>query len=122
MSAEQKSAVGFTPGPWTAILHKDDVGEWFDISSTSSSEFVCNVDDEADARLIAAAPDLFDALAELLFEDSNKAEIARIITRCKARNALMKASEAPLRGSVPDEPAPPQDTPAPASSSPSLEP
>lgn len=48
----------------------------------------------ANAHLIAAAPDLLEALNELLFEDSDKSDMDRIVTRLRARAAIAKATGA----------------------------
>ena len=61
------SGVKHTPGPWTVsvvnsvvcVQATDEIGQQFDICSMS------NFDMEANARLIAAAPDLLEALADM---------------------------------------------------------
>ena len=48
-----------TPGPWTAGPAYD--GGFHDIDAPSTRALICAVEGEADARLIAAAPDLLAA-------------------------------------------------------------
>ena len=55
-----------TPGPWTAI--PDDTGderEWY-VVTEEEGVLALSVSEEADARLIAAAPDLLAALKEMV--------------------------------------------------------
>ena len=66
-----------TPGPWEARRIKTRVHEGFDIlgprsTLTGGNPFIAHVgnlavDPEPNARLITAAPDLFDAVNEALF-------------------------------------------------------
>jgi hypothetical protein len=50
---------GHTPGPWE--VHPE--GIWFDIFSKDGAVVSCEgIDNEANARLIAAAPDLYAAI------------------------------------------------------------
>lgn len=85
------SAPAWTPGPWrdgqdgnTRVYGPDGMGEHSGLIATVFKG-------RANARLIAAAPDLAEALEELLFEDSDKSEVDRVVTRVKARAALAKA-------------------------------
>jgi hypothetical protein len=74
----------FTPGPWrletgqTKIGDTEDYDEWAEVSAyhPSGDIRICNVDmdltdefqeSEANARLIAAAPEMYAALKELWF-------------------------------------------------------
>lgn len=55
-----------TPGPWVAQKYKDD---WYDVSQEAKPEHheICMAaHTEADARLIAAAPELLEALQAFL--------------------------------------------------------
>ena len=78
-----------TPGPWEPL--KDSYGQ-LSIFARSIKDFVCGVTRkcEADARLICAAPDLLEALKEMveMWEDdpSYGVDIAR-----KAHAAIKKA-------------------------------
>lgn len=70
---------GFTPGPWVVTVAK---GGWFEVcipdeDSRTGGDLVAEVfspgtgpkpdaEDEANARLIAAAPEMFEALTNLL--------------------------------------------------------
>ncbi len=57
-----------TPGPWTASCYWDD-GRWGVLTDDNKILCACNRGLlEPDARLIAAAPDLRDALEGLLAE------------------------------------------------------
>lgn len=60
-----------TPGPWI-FEYDNDVGEnddyfieFFSVRSKDSNELIARVEEVADARLIAAAPDLLEALCKL---------------------------------------------------------
>lgn len=67
-----------TPGPWFA--NKRDAGYYNvcvsksyyaqSIASVMSNEYIENNDMEADARLIAAAPDLLAVLSEIIAQDN----------------------------------------------------
>lgn len=111
------SAPAFTPGPWTATnvdvvdkiyLEADDTGRrfWtvtqelgeFEFRGTIASvhdaeeiEGVALIERDANARLIAAAPDLYDALAALVApSDPMKPTETRLLYQA-ARAALAKA-------------------------------
>lgn len=91
----------FTPGPWQAAPTVADDKEWaimaFDpIDHGGHAVFVAQeVESEADATLIAAAPDLAEALAALLEEVEYQMDVggfaARLSIREQARAALAKA-------------------------------
>lgn len=89
----------FTPGPWmvtrsdrrkTLCVISEDTWICGELQSDNPLAIPI-VESEANARLIAAAPDLYEALNELLFEDSDKPEVERLKTLVKARAALAKA-------------------------------
>ena len=85
----------FTPGPWRFSGFSSPFG-WLE---GSDGETIWHVDDygntlpdEADARLIAAAPDLYDALS-LLVAQLDRSNMAGLWTGMNAaREALIKAS------------------------------
>ena len=80
-----------TPGPWRAVKRAQPIGwaEW-EVAWSDDGELVCDVVyHEADARLIAAAPELLEALVECLeceFAVTDKAAIE------KAQAAIAKAT------------------------------
>lgn len=87
-----------TPGPWTAS--KSIKGYWFfehDQGGEQYTLFACadyGTPSEADVRLIAAAPDMLEALKLLLIE-CEKIEAARCqsFSACDdARNAIARAT------------------------------
>lgn len=93
----------FTPGPWTIDEERYEQGiSHFAISSRHNGEMVCSVSptrlrreqDDANARLIAAAPELFAALQALLptyiMAADSTAEQHAVVAQ--ARKALAKAS------------------------------
>ena len=60
-----------TPGPWV-FEYDNDVGdnddyfiEFFSVRTQDSNELIARVEEKTDARLIAAAPDLLEALQVL---------------------------------------------------------
>jgi hypothetical protein len=56
-----------TPGPWVVTPTKWNLLDTFEISRIDKSEWIAQVlDDEANARLIAAAPELLEVLVEIL--------------------------------------------------------
>ena len=52
----------FTPGPW--VVEKDSLHPFFYVSKDKSKTFLATVNNEANARLIAAAPVMYYALKE----------------------------------------------------------
>ena len=48
----------FTPGPW--VVEKDNLHPFFYVSKDKSKTFLAAVNNEANARLIAAAPDMYN--------------------------------------------------------------
>lgn len=103
-----------TPGPWEAIPAKNEYGEET-ISIRGNAEFIASMDTRsidggpynmppqgyANARLIAAAPDLLDALAGLLgaCRDAYKREgikgdsVAILAAAVEAQVAIRRATE-----------------------------
>jgi len=90
-----------TPGPWVAGpyaavwtgIDKDLSGKW-DESATGSAQIIATLDNPDDRNLVAAAPDLYEALAELsdLVEDLLRGDYkADSFTTQPARRALAKA-------------------------------
>lgn len=83
----------FTPGPWRAVGHEDawQVVAAGDLGLVAELPMGWNEsegDVRADAHLIAAAPDLYDTLADLLsWNDEPPSASARL----RAKNALAKA-------------------------------
>jgi hypothetical protein len=90
MSNETK----WTPGPW-AVRHKKSIGRpIIQVGNPETGFFVCKCDTMEDAHLIAAAPELLEALETLLRVDdewhaSINSEMA--LARYAARVALRKA-------------------------------
>jgi len=93
----------FTPGPWGAdcdcfpIMVRAEKME-----PDCHQDWVCNVGgDRANARLIAAAPDMYEALQSVLddvqfmIEDGYIGDIMDDILYVKARAALAKADGTP---------------------------
>jgi hypothetical protein len=81
---------GHTRGPW-----RYDGGEIIGDSRIVATMAWCSgmgAEDKANAALVAAAPDMLEALTEVLFEDSTKSEADRIKSRVKARAAIAKAT------------------------------
>ena len=78
-----------TPGPWTAI--PDDTGderEWY-VVTEEEGVLALSVSEEADARLIAAAPDL---LAALKFVSTDPCfNVLGSVTHDEVRAAIAKA-------------------------------
>jgi hypothetical protein len=61
-----------TPGPWKVL--RDNTDKWYKRRVYAGDDkLVANILDghEANARLIAAAPDLFDALWTILYADQD---------------------------------------------------
>src|SRR5260370_27566244 len=88
-----EKAVRHTPGPWIIVKHGTDM----DIETRQDSGMVCCVAtawtrgdrQEANARLIAAAPELLEALSDLMKSCQNWAPT---IDCSRARTALPKAT------------------------------
>jgi hypothetical protein len=71
---KQKPRVSHTPGPWSA----DKWAPGYSVSAPDSHHTICNLTDcnnaEANARLIAAAPELLEALKGLRDRAAKDAE------------------------------------------------
>lgn len=85
-----------TPGPWTAYKRPEPVGfaEW-EIYYGTDTECVAEVvHEEANARLIAAAPELLEALQAVIRNDAeNRDEFGLSVNVCKqAIAAIAKAT------------------------------
>ena len=63
-----------TPGPWTIEPRKCGSGYWVQAGDVSICEIWHDDKAEADAHLIAAAPEMFDALCKVMgaFADTEK--------------------------------------------------
>ena len=79
----------FTPSPWLVIGEIGDEYEIADYYGTLIAR-IGVVDDTANAHLIAAAPDLYDALEGCLDSLGDEFILPRDCVR-QARTALMKA-------------------------------
>lgn len=71
--SEVKHTMGHTPGPWEAdiedvgtLLHRAVIGPRGELVADCDAYRLSGEETAANARLIAAAPDLLDALHELL--------------------------------------------------------
>lgn len=96
---------GFTPGPW--VVAEDDAsnrparGTRVVVRATDDTEFVLadcgaanNERGRANARLIAAAPDLYEALRAMVLNGEAHADCSRSLPSlplARARAALAKA-------------------------------
>lgn len=80
-----------TQGPWSVkrnpvtVSVRDAAGNYI----TENIRRLPNQD--ANARLIASAPELLAALKEILYEDSDKTDEAKIASRLMAELAILKA-------------------------------
>lgn len=91
---EKKNTPNFTPGPWKSALTVQENGPNFYTiaSSTFGGKFIAQVENEANALLIAAAPDLLEALrecSEALTSDAAISKRKELLER--ADKALAKA-------------------------------
>ena len=75
-----------TPGPWTFAKGPHRI----EVHTTPALAYAFSISDEANARLIAAAPDLLAAL-EALFEDKYLADPINADRMRAARAAIAKA-------------------------------
>ena len=93
----------FTPGPWSADTWPDGKGLAFVIkekgNEAEDDDILCALSNHADARLIAAAPELYEACAEILdgLDAITPMGKWRLIDEwsAKARAALAKARGEP---------------------------
>jgi hypothetical protein len=86
----------FTPGPWE---YKQTSG--YDYGSTTYwLPGICtNVDKEANAHLIAAAPDLYAACEQLLMDEDSISERTDLVSTCESLEKI-KAALAKARGEL----------------------
>lgn len=83
----------FTPGPWhvdgfnlSGVIRQDEVGEWHNVAQCDMGAFK-NPNWRHDARLIASAPELYNALRQIV--DARTIPSAEMYEA--ARAALAKA-------------------------------
>lgn len=79
------AAVRHTPGPWVA----DRDGIEYSIYAASINDYIADVWDEANAHLIAAAPELYEALKGMLDQPETPEAYDAMMDR--AQRALAKA-------------------------------
>jgi len=77
----------YTPGPWTFAKGPHRI----EVHTTPALAYAFSISDEANARLIAAAPDLLAAL-ETLCEDKYLADPINADRMRAAREAIAKAT------------------------------
>lgn len=104
VGAETPAVKTFTPGPWHVVTASSCGDDW---SVASTGNFVIETtnikadeigDEAADARLIAASPDLLEALQEILvdFTALDKGNVGRSLRSiARARAAIRKATKVP---------------------------
>lgn len=87
-----------TPGPWSATKHDESCGYWHVDSPGTAMGGVATCystasgSTEANARLIAAAPDLLAALVAMLAtQEQTKPAIPKVAAMSMARAAIAKA-------------------------------
>jgi len=90
-----------TPGKWTIGAHQKIISTGWSIriSDESAIAYVLgerNPELQANARLIAAAPDLLEALKRLIDAPNHGTHEAMRRANEAAREAIAKATEAPL--------------------------
>ena len=88
-----------TPGPWTAF-YSDNAGQWYidgadsvggQFSIRRTAEGMTSAEMKANARLIASAPELLEALRDMVrYEDLPAADQQPAVER--ARAAISKAT------------------------------
>lgn len=75
-----KKELSHTPGPWEAEKHSKGYRSYWHIYDRAFSRYICDVggetgdQEEGNARLIASAPDLLEALEEIVSLPGFKAE------------------------------------------------
>ena len=93
-----------TPGPWTATRNHDGIWPHITEVKTESGHMIANTDywedrlsdapsrvDEANARLIAAAPELMDALCQMVRAFESGGTLERSQAFIEAYDAIDKA-------------------------------
>lgn len=93
MTTETKRTQGrFTPGPWRAKRTEYSAGNWDILAFVGREHPICQTscyDAEANARLIAAAPDLLEALRALVyFHDTDDTPAFDIWAKARQQIAL----------------------------------
>ena len=75
----------FPPGPWTYAC--DSAGDWQIHHPLSGGEPLAIVKLEADARLVAAAPDLYEAAKDAIyyFDDHSRARLRAAIAKAEGK-------------------------------------
>lgn len=66
MTTKNETSSKHTPGPWRATQHHDD--SWTvrtDLGANALAHVTVGKNDDADARLIAAAPEMLEALTKV---------------------------------------------------------
>lgn len=84
---QQQAVVGHTPGPWTAY-HAGDERDVY-VGGPNDTN-VCENATEADARLIAAAPEMLEALR--IFDGYKAGDILTNPVLRRIREAIAKAT------------------------------
>jgi hypothetical protein len=86
------SEAAHTPGPWSIVDREDDAWRWegfphpYEVGSEAAKTGAAFVFGEANARLIASAPDMLEAL-ECIYATTSNSE-----TRELAEDAIAKAT------------------------------
>lgn len=76
----------YTPGPW--IRDPDDKLRVTTQELLNAGDHIATVETYADSRLIAAAPELLEALEELLYARTDKAEAMANAAIAKAKGEV----------------------------------
>lgn len=85
--------MSFTPGPWTAVHHSDGIITVRDFNRTPIADiWLVGKATEANARLISAAPELYEALKGLVEDDSWLVSLADQRARRDSRIAAARAA------------------------------
>lgn len=84
-----------TPGPWSVDephqVFASSVGEYVAITKVEDFETIPKDQCEANARLIAAAPELLEALLQII-QDAKSPEVGAYLNLKLARAAIAKAT------------------------------
>ena len=75
----------FTPGPWAIVLAGDDKGGRWHIDS-DDGPLICSTAREGDAKLIAAAPELYEVVRQFVEGEEDDHAVMN-----RAQAALKKA-------------------------------